>query len=439
MREMKDSGVAWIGEIPKDWSIEKVRQIFQQRSSKGNKTAILLSATQSNGMRPQSELEGVVQVKTDTDLQQFKTVHKNDFVISLRSFQGGFEMSDFEGVCSPAYQVFFNTKSIHHGYYKLLFKSQGLISQINALTVGIREGKNIKYETFSYMSIPIPKLTDQQAIATYLDSKCTEIDELITLQETMISELQAYKQSVITEAVTKGLDKNVKLKDSGVEWIGEIPEHWELMKLKRACAKEQYNIKTGPFGSQLKGSDLRDEGLVKVYNQRNVIDSNFDDVKFFVTDEKARDLKSFYTRPNDILITSRGTICKAAILPNDKDMGILHPCLIALRVDTKIIDRLYLLYLINGFSGFRTNISLESNATTIEVIYTDTLKNIYIAVPPFNEQQTLILYLDQKTTEIDSLIAIKQQKIAELKEYKKSTIFEYVTGKKEVPAEYYKN
>lgn len=210
----KDSGIPWIGMIPEDWEVNRAKIYFHQRNSKGNANAVLLAATQKFGMIPQTMVEGVVQVKVDTDLQFFKTIHKGDFVISLRSFQGGFELSEYEGVCSPAYQVFYNLKKIAHKYYKYLFKSYGFISKMNSLVVGIREGKNIQYKDFAESIIPIPPLPTQQRIADFLDRKCAEIDELAALQETMIAELKSYKQSVITEAVTKGLDKNVKMKDS---------------------------------------------------------------------------------------------------------------------------------------------------------------------------------------------------------------------------------
>ena len=204
-------------------------------------------------MIPQSQVEGVVQVKQNTDLNTFKTVHKNDYVISLRSFQGGFEMSEYEGVCSPAYQVFYSTKPCCNYFFKYMFKSYGFVSQINAFTLGIREGKNIQYEDFSLMKLPLPTIQEQQSIATYLDQKCSEIDELITLQEEMITKLQSYKQSVITEAVTKGLDKNVPLKDSGIEWIGEIPEHWEVKRMKSI-----YNFGKG---LNITKADLVDKGI----------------------------------------------------------------------------------------------------------------------------------------------------------------------------------
>lgn len=150
-RKMKDSGIEWIGEIPEGWEVVKAKYLFAQRNEKGNSALVLLSPTQKYGVIPQSQLEGVVQVKENTDLRAFKTIHIGDFVISLRSFQGGFEFSNYEGVCSPAYQVFHATKDLSNDFFRYLFKSDGFISKINSLTVGIREGKNIQYWDFSNM------------------------------------------------------------------------------------------------------------------------------------------------------------------------------------------------------------------------------------------------------------------------------------------------
>ena len=165
MRQMKDSGVEWMGQIPEKWKVQRAKTLFLQRLTKGNQYTVLLAATQKHGMLPQSEVEGVVQVKEDADLQQFRTVHKNDFVISLRSFQGGFEFSQYEGVCSPAYQVFYSTKPICYSYYRMLFKSDGFIKKMNSLTVGIRDGKNIQYDDFANSLVPVPPLKEQEHIA----------------------------------------------------------------------------------------------------------------------------------------------------------------------------------------------------------------------------------------------------------------------------------
>lgn len=199
---MKDSGVEWIGEIPSHWELIKARWVFRQSNSKGNENEVLLSATQKFGMFPQDEIEGTVKVKADTDLQSFKTVHKNDFVISLRSFQGGFEISDYEGVCSPAYQVFYNATPICHRFYKWLFKSVPFIDKMNSITTGIREGRNIPYEAFAQSLIPVPPIIEQEEIAQHLDTRLTLIDGLVTDITAQIEKLKHYRQIVIHDAVT---------------------------------------------------------------------------------------------------------------------------------------------------------------------------------------------------------------------------------------------
>lgn len=232
MREMKDSGIEWIGQIPKGWELRRVKTLFTQRNSKGNGIEVLLSPTQKYGVVPQSQLEGVVQVKEDTDLQMFKTVHKGDFVISLRSFQGGFEYSLYEGVCSPAYQVFYPTSPICDTYYRYLFKSQSFISKMNNLTVGIREGKNIQYVDFANSQIPVPPLAEQERIAAFLDAECAVIDAVLEKTRASIEEYKKLKQAVITQAVTKGIRGDRPMKDSGIEWIGDIPAEWDVVRQK---------------------------------------------------------------------------------------------------------------------------------------------------------------------------------------------------------------
>lgn len=419
----KDSGIAWIGEIPGEWRVEKARHIFTQRNSKGNKTPILLSATQINGMYPQHLLEGVVQVQKSTDLQTFKTVHKNDFVISLRSFQGGFEMSDYEGVCSPAYQVFYNKIDICHQYYKLLFKSQGFISMINSLVVGIREGKNIQYGSFSYSYLPFPPLSVQQSISSFLDTKCGEIDSLISIQEEMISELLAYKQSVITEAVTKGLDKKAKMKNSGVEWIGDIPEEWEVCPLKHIL-KEHLQ-----YGANESGI-FYEEGLPRYVRITDILDNKLreDITKQSLTEKQA---EGFILQNNDILFARSGaTVGKAFIYKEKYGRCAFAGYLIKAAVNHKYYaDFLYYYTQSSSYDEWKKRIFIQA---TIQNIGADKYSMMAIPIPPLPVQQAIATYLDEKTSQIDSLIALKQSKIESLKEYKKSIIYEYVTGKKRV-------
>lgn len=396
----KDSGIAWIGEIPEHWELRKGKNLFRLRVSKGNNNAILLAATQKFGMIPQTQVEGVVQVRQNTDLNTFRTVHKNDYVISLRSFQGGFEMSEYEGVCSPAYQVFYSKTPCCNYFFKYLFKSYGFISQINAFTLGIREGKNIQYEDFSLMKLPLPTLQEQQTIAAYLDQKCGEIDELITLQEKMITKLQSYKQSVITEAVTKGLDKNVPLKDSGIEWIGKIPEHWKITKVQYlAQLKSGYNLTT---------EEITDNGLYPVYGG-NGIRGYYD--KYF--------LEGDY-----VLIGRQGALCGNINYSTNKSWATEHAivCYPKIKYVTRWFGELLRVMNLNQYS-----LAAAQPGLAVERI-----KLLPIPIIPLSEQQSIADYLDQRCSEIDELISIKQQKIEKLKEYKKSLIFECVTGKRKV-------
>lgn len=416
----KDSGIAWIGEIPEHWELRKGKNLFKLRNSKGNNNAILLAATQKYGMIPQSQVEGVVQVKQNTDLNTFKTVHKNDYVISLRSFQGGFEMSEYEGVCSPAYQVFYSTKPCCNYFFKYMFKSYGFVSQINAFTLGIREGKNIQYEDFSLMKLPLPTIQEQQSIATYLDQKCSEIDELITLQEEMITKLQSYKQSVITEAVTKGLDKNVPLKDSGIAWIGEIPEYWEVIKTKNAFkiisgATPKTDNMTYWDGEiiWITPADYKTEDRIIKSGKRNITLAGLNSCGTSIVPE------------NSIIFSKRAPIGLVAInvVPLCTNQGCIS-C-----IPKSFVSSKYFYYLMSVLTEW---FELFGSGTTFKELSTNNFANFSLSQPPLSEQQSIADYLDQKCSEIDALISIKKQKIEKLKDYKKSLIFECVTGKRKV-------
>ena len=206
--EIRNSGIQWIGNMPSSWSVLKGKYMFAQRSLRGNSIELqLLSPTQKFGVIPQTryeELSGMNAVKLNekADLSLFKTIHKGDFCISLRSFQGGFEYSEYEGVVSPAYQVFYPTVEIADGYYRYLFKEQGFIEKMNSYTMTLRDGKNIAFSDFGNTYIPYPPLTEQSEIAAYLNSKCAQINALITEKQQQLATLDEYKKSLIFEYVT---------------------------------------------------------------------------------------------------------------------------------------------------------------------------------------------------------------------------------------------
>ena len=230
----KDSGIAWIGEIPEHWEVCSIKQIMKNKSIKGFPDETVLSLYRDFGVIPKDSRDDNHNV-TSEDTSNYKLVENGDFVINkMKAWQGSMAISDFRGIISPAYYIckIFSPKVVRKFIHYLL-RNESYKAEYMRLSTGMRIGQwDLNIDDFLQISTIIPSLSEQQSIATYLDQKCSEIDELITLQEEMITKLQSYKQSVITEAVTKGLDKNVTLKDSGIEWIGEIPEHWEVRRLK---------------------------------------------------------------------------------------------------------------------------------------------------------------------------------------------------------------
>ena len=393
--EMKDSGVEWIGKMPRHWRIERAKFHFRQSFERGNSIPELLAATQKHGMYPQRLLEGVVQVMAGTDLQQFKSVHINDFVISLRSFQGGFERSDYEGVCSPAYQVFHADKQYDVKWLKWFFKNDMFIDAMNALTVGIREGRNIKFDDFANSLLPVPPLSEQTAIAAYLDEKCATIDAIIVEAKSSIEGYKSWKASVIFEAVTKGLNPNAEMKDSGVEWIGEIPKGWKV-KAAKYCVEIHH------------GSDPVTEGDVPVYG------SGADSFKTC----------GEYKEGPAVLVGRKG----ATLHIPHYIIGRYWNVDTAFDVKAHPDFSLKFYYYLAICFDYKFYIS----QTTLPGMTQTNYRNMPIPVPPLSEQASIVSYLDRKCSLIDGIILEKEELIKELEHYKRSLIFEAVTGKRRV-------
>lgn len=423
--EYKDSGVEWIGEVPRHWKSCRFKDFMK------------LSTTASDSIH-KIGLENIESatgrfIETNTEFEGNGVEFKKDSIVygKLRPYLQKVWLAEFEGNAVGDFFVFNAKSNSCPLYIKYLMLSDGFTKEADGSTFGAKMPR-VSSDFILTLHFCLPPIMEQMCIANYLDKKCSEIDNVISAQQKRIALLQELKQSVITHAVTKGLNPNVEMKDSGVEWIGEVPKHWKIYKIKHCCKTEQYSIKTGPFGTQLKGEDLQPQGDVAVYSQQNVINNDFTKVRYFVSFKKAESLKGFYTMPNDILVTSRGTIGKAAILSSAFPNGILHPCLIALRLKQEICLNDWLVMYINETDCFKKDVTLSSNATTIDVIYTGTIKHIYIPIPPSNEQVEILAKLKEKCASIDSAISKAQHQVELLQEYKQSLITEVVTGKRKV-------
>lgn len=423
----KDSGIKWLGTIPANWRIEKGKHVLSVLSKPVLQDDDVVTCFRDGEvvLRNERRTEGFTMSDKEIGYQH---IDKGDIVIhGMDGFAGSIGISKSTGKGSPVLVVCNPIKdnpSYLVYYLRILANTNVFLS----LSTGIRQRScDLKWNKISVLPFPLPSLPEQRTITTYLDEKCGEIDTLISLQEEMISELQAYKQSVITEAVTKGLDSNVPMKDSGVEWIGMIPEGWKIQRL-RTLGNCQNGISKGGeyFGDEF------DFPFVNYTDAYKNIDVPYPEGRANSTEE---DRKQYSLIEGDILFTRTSEtideIGYASTCTQTIPNAVFSGFLIRFRPTGK---ELYY-----GFSKyyFRSSIHRaffvkEMNLVTRASLSQNLLKNLPTLIPPLSEQQAIASYLDEKTSQIDSLIALKQEKITELKDYKKSIIYEYVTGKKKV-------
>lgn len=432
--KMKPSGIAWIGEVPCNWDTSKVKYTFDV----------------INGSTPDSNdfdyWDGEICWITPADMSETGSISSGErnitkkgynscgtsllpqgsIVISTRAPIGKINLTE-EKLCTNQGCKSLVKETDNRFFYYLLLAGQDQLVRLGRGTTFVELATN----DLKSFGIVIPSFPEQQAIADYLDIQCAKIDSIAADLEKQIKLLQKYKKSLITETVTKGLDKSAPTKDSGIEWIGEVPLSWSFKRLKFMLEPCPENMKVGPFGSALSGSDFTNEG-VWVYNQRTVLDENFSDNTVFISEEKYHEMRGFSVFKGDILITTRGTIGKVAIVPSNAEKGILHPCIIKFRIDDKMMLPELLKLIFNESDFVKEQFVMMSNATTIEVIYSYSLKNILLPVIPQKEQKEIYNFLIRKCSTINSALSKKQKELETLTQYKKSLIYEYVTGKKRV-------
>lgn len=416
----KDSGIAWIGEIPEHWKVKKLGHLYIPRNEKvSDQDYPALSVTMQGVLL---QLENVA--KTN-DGDNRKLVKIGDFAINSRSDRrGSCGISKYDGSVSLINTVLIPINDMNPVFYEWLFHSSLFSDEYYRWGHGIvNDLWTTKWQEMKNIQIVAPPLQEQQSIATYLDQKCGEIDELITLQEEMITKLQSYKQSVITEAVTKGLNKNVPLKDSGIEWIGEIPEHWICTVFKRFLLEPMQYGANEPAEEcnyydprYIRITDIKDDGTLR--------DDTFKSLPL----GKA---KEYMLTKGDLLFARSGATVGKTFLYKEDYAACFAGYLIKARCNkNKLVPNFVFYYtLSNVYQNWKNSIFIQS---TIQNIGADKYSVMPIIVPPLSEQQAIADYLDQRCREIDELISIKQQKIEKLKEYKKSLIFECVTGKRKV-------
>lgn len=417
-REMKNSGISWIGEIPDNWDVFQTSTLFHEHKQKnaGLTENNLLSLSYGSIIRKDiNSAEGLLPASFET----YNIVSEGDIIFRLtdlqndkRSLRTG--LCKERGIITSAYQALRPNGTVDSRFFHYLFHSYDVCKVFYGIGDGVRQGAG--YDDLRKLLILCPPLNEQKVIADILDIKCSEIESMISLQEKIVEELKLYKQSIITESVCKGLNPDVPMKDSGVEWIGQIPKSWRVVRIKNILQD------TGDISSTGEGEPLsvtQNRGIIKS-REIEVANPSMTTVgwkKVSINDIVFNKYKAhsgvFFVSPYNGIVTFNYSVYRCIYGDNPKYYE-------------------YLFKTAGCISAFRKE--MRGVGDSISPLYTKDLFIIKVQAPPVEEQQQIVAYLDSKCTEIDTLISIKQSKIEALKEYKKSIIYEYVTGKKSVNA-----
>lgn len=413
MRKMKDSGIEWIGEIPEGWRTINPKALFTQRRDKAQKGERQLTSSQQYGILYQDdymELTGSKVVTVEKDFDILKHVEAGDFVISMRSFQGGLEYSTNPGAISSAYVMLVpNLELVYPRFYRWLLKSSVYIDALQRTTNMVRDGQAMRYSNFAQVRLFTLPLDEQKSRADFLDLECSSIDKILFKTRSSIEEYKKLKQAVITQAVTKGVRGEREMKDSGIEWIGEINHRFSLIKLKYICSiLDQYRKPISADKRSQSGSVLYD-----YYGASGAIDKiddyTIDDHVMLIGEDGAnlrmRNLPLMYEVNGKAWINNHAHILKP----------------------TERVDFYYLFYALEEL-----DINPYITGSAQPKLSQEKLQNIWVPLPDLEEQQEIATYIRSKCAEIDKLVVKKEQLVKELESYKKSLIYEVVTGKREV-------
>lgn len=422
--EYKDSGVQWLGEIPSHWELLHLRNFLTLFSEKGFPDSQLLSVTREKGviLRDKDNKEENHNYVPE-DLSGYKHLNVGDFVINkMKSWQGSYGVSDYEGIVSPAYFTC-KLRGVLPSFFSMAIRSVAYIGFFMQYSKGIRVDQ-WDLDPSSMKDIPfiLPSTEEQNRIVNYLNTVTGKIDKAIAQQQKMIDLLNERKQIIINQAVTKGLNPDVSMKDSGMEWIGQIPKHWNLFRLKYLLneklmygANESSESDDTAFPRYIRITDIDENGKLR------------DDTFKSLPPKKA---KPYLLKKGDILLARSGATAGKSFLFEGNIDACFAGYLIKASFSSKIIPRFFMYYTYSGiYNKWEKSIFIQA---TIPNIGADKYANLTVLLPPINEQHEIICYLDDEAEKINNAIEYCRQKMSLLRERKQIIISEVVTGKVKV-------
>ena len=415
--EYKESGLPWLGRVPGHWGQRRMKFLFAERVQKGFPDEPLLAATQSKGVVRKDDY-GSRTVTATKDFHLLKLVQQGDFVISLRSFEGGLEVAHCRGIISPAYTILKPGREATESYYTRFFKSPDFISSLTLFVTGIREGQNIDYERLSRSYMPLPPVQEQIAIGRFLDWANGRLERAIRTKRKVIALLGEQKQAIIHRAVTRGLDPSVTLKPSGIAWLGDIPRHWEVWRIKYLLREIDQRSVTGT------------EPLLSMRMHHGLV--LFAD--HFSRPPQAATLVGFkIVRPGQFVVNrmqaGNGVIFASTLTGMvSPDYAVFDP------IGDANVDFLGELFRSrNVRAKFRAESKgLGTGTSGFLRLYNDRLGAIHVALPPSEEQSAILIGLKEELAEVNTAISRLEREIDLLREYRTRLVADVVTGKLDV-------
>lgn len=431
MREMKDSGVAWLGDIDSRFNIKAIGNLFTiKKDIIGREPDQVLSITQ-RGIKIKNTTSNEGQ--NAASYAHYQIVNVGDFAMNhMDLLTGWVDISQYEGVTSPDYRVFTLTDNTQIPEYFLrvfqMYYSNRVFYAFGQGAANLGRWR-LPRENFAKIAIPCPPVELQRKIVDEIAAKVSKVDALIANQQAQIEKLKQYKQSLITEVVTKGLNPDSPMKDSGVEWIGVINSRYSLQRIKHFICE----YKAGPFGSALITGNLLSEGGILVYTPEHIANQSTDNPKnLFLPESRRSEMEQFFVSQGNIIFPIVGSLGRAMYITADMPEGIINQRLAKFRIDESRVDKDYFLYLFAKSDFYKPFLDVHSRGAIIVNLTKEIVYNMPFIIPPVDEQREIVSYLDEKCAYVDKLITLKTQKVEKLTQYKKSLIYEYVTGKKEV-------
>ncbi|EAV9673728.1 restriction endonuclease subunit S [Campylobacter upsaliensis] len=409
MRVYKPSGIKWLGEIPQSWEIKPLQAIFNQRNEQNNNLEFqtILSLVKDVGVIPYEE-KGNVGNKAKDDLQGYKIARVNDLVLNkMNAVIGSLGVSKYDGLVSPIYLVLYiENPNYLIAYYSYLFQTKSIQKFLRKFAYGIMEiRESIDYLEFKKMFLPTPPLQEQKEIAEFLDSKCEKIQNYIDKKQKLITLLQEKKQALINEVVTKGLNPNIEFKNSGIEYLGLIPHHWEVKKLKYLATLRNQKSNDSDFKVGLENI----ESQTGKYISTNEVVFEDSGIYFYKNDILFGKLRPYLAK---VFLADREGVCVSEflVLTPKKQCGNFLKFLMLSPLFISVVDG-------STYGSKMPRASWEF------------IGNLKIPLPPLHEQKEIAEFLDSKVAQIDSVIEKTKKQIELIKEYKNTLINEAVCGR----------